>query len=225
MERPKKLAGAQRAGGEPSPPKKGSARAARSAGAPKPQETGAEALGPEAWVAAGWQALARSGVEGVRVEPLAARLGVTKGSFYWHFRDRAALLSAILVAWEARETSDVITRVDASSDSPAARLMELLRRTAASPGAAPDVEPAIRAWGTRDPDVERRLAEIDRRRERYVEDLLVAAGVARPSAKHRARVLYLALIGDHTRVAHGGRPTSRATWAELVSRMVEHPGS
>jgi AcrR family transcriptional regulator len=169
--------------------------------------------------------LARSGVEGVRVEPLAARLGVTKGSFYWHFRDRAALLAAVLAAWETRETSEVITGVDASSDSPVARMMELLRRTAPSPSAEPDVEPAIRAWGTRDPDVKRRLAEIDGRRERYVEDLLVAAGVPRPKAKHRARVLYLALIGDHTRVAHGGRPTSRATWAELVSRMVEHPGS
>jgi AcrR family transcriptional regulator len=178
-------------------------------------------LGREAWIAAACEVLAREGLDGVRVEPLAAKLGVTKGSFYWHFRDRAALLDALLEDWEMRATSSVIVLVDASSDSPAARLTELLRRTTSPVPGVPDVEHAIRAWGTRDPDVMRRLAAIDRRRERYVEDLLVGGGVDRSKAKHRARALYLVVIGEHTRVAHGGRPTSAATWAELLGQMLK----
>jgi AcrR family transcriptional regulator len=176
-------------------------------------------LGPEAWVAAAREALARGGVEGVRVEPLAARLGVTKGSFYWHFRDRAALLDALLADWEARATQGVISLVDASSDAPRERLAELLRVTTKAPE-APDAEHAIRAWGAHDPSVRAHLARIDARRERYVEDLLVAAGVGRREAKLRARALYLTLIGEYARVAHGGAQTSAATWTELLERLL-----
>jgi AcrR family transcriptional regulator len=178
--------------------------------------TGGVSLGPDAWISAARDALARGGVEAVRVEPLAAQLGVTKGSFYWHFRDRAALLDALLAEWEQRATQGVIDFVDASSEAPRARLAELLRVTTMS-AKAPDVEHAIRAWGTQDAGVRERLARIDAQRERYVTDLLVASGVTPRAAAHRARSLYLALIGEYTRVAHGGVPTSRATWTELLA--------
>ncbi len=122
-------------------------------------------LGPEAWLAAAWEELARGGVDRVRVEPLAARLGVTKGSFYWHFRDRAALLDALLADWERRATLEVIALVDASSEAPRERLAALLRLTTRAPR-APDLESAIRAWGAHDPRVAGRLARVDERRER-----------------------------------------------------------
>lgn len=176
-------------------------------------------LGRSAWLEAAWDALAGGGVESVRVEPLAARLGVTKGSFYWHFRDRAALLDALLEDWETRATLGVIHLVDASAEAPRERLAELLRVTTRAPE-APDAEHAIRAWGAHDPSARARLTRIDERRERYVEDLLVAAGVERPAAAHRARALYLALIGEYARVAHGGVATSAATWSELLERML-----
>lgn len=190
---------------------------------PQPKKAAKKALaaplGPSAWLEAAWEALARGGIESVRVEPLAARLGVTKGSFYWHFRDRAALLDALLDDWETRATLGVIRLVDASSVAPRSRLAELLRVTTRAPE-APDAEHAIRAWGALDSSVRARLTRIDERRERYVEDLLVAAGVARPAAAHRARALYLALIGEYARVAHGGAATSAATWSELLDRML-----
>jgi hypothetical protein len=113
----------------------------------------------------------------------------------------------------------VIARVDASSEAPRARLAELLRVTTGSPE-APDAEHAIRAWGAQDQEARARLARVDERRERYVEDLLVSAGVTRSKAKHRARALYLTLIGEYARVSHGGAPTSPSTWAELLERML-----
>lgn len=176
-------------------------------------------LGVEAWLSAGWAALAREGVQGVRVEPLAARLGVTKGSFYWHFSDRAALLEALLDHWEKRATGAVIERVERATEDPRERLYVLLRSTATVPG-APDVEHAVRAWGLHDTSVRKRLERVDAQREAYVAELLVGAGVPPATAPHRARALYLALVGEYARVAHGGAPTELATWNELVARML-----
>src|SRR4051812_49828529 len=67
----------------------------------------------EDWIAAGLKALARGGPEAVRVEPLARELGATKGSFYWHFQDRAALLQALLDDWERMVVDEVIAQIDA----------------------------------------------------------------------------------------------------------------
>jgi AcrR family transcriptional regulator len=177
-------------------------------------------LGAEAWLAEAWRALSELGVEGVRVEPLAARLGVTKGSFYWHFADRPALLAALLDDWEQRATAAVIRAVDARCEAPRERLFALIRMTTSSPD-APDAEHAVRAWGALDPAVRKRLHRVDARREAYVRDLLVAVGVDEARAAMRARALYLALIGEYARVAHGGEATDRATWEELVRRMIE----
>ncbi len=175
---------------------------------------------PKTLGAEAWRALSELGVEGVRVEPLAARLGVTKGSFYWHFEDRAALLGALLDDWEQRATAAVIRAVDERCESPRERLFALIRMTTGAPE-APDVEHAVRAWGALDPAVRKRLHRVDARREAYVQALLVAVGVDEARAAMRARALYLALIGEYTRVAHGGAPTDRATWDELVQRMIE----
>lgn len=179
-------------------------------------------LGPEAWIAAGWQAIAREGVAGVRIEPLAAKLGVTKGSFYWHFTDRAALLDALLDDWERRGTLAVIEHVNQSSRDARGRLATLFRYTTAVPDAA-GVEHAVRAWGASDAKVRRLLAKVDEQRERYVAEQLVEAGVPEDRAKLRARSLYLALIGEYTRVAHGAPQTHRAAWDELLARMLDEP--
>ncbi len=179
---------------------------------------GAQALGPEDWLAAAWEALARDGEGGVKVERLAAALGVTKGSFYWHFADRSALLSALLEDWERRATALVIEQVDACSESPLERLRALVQATTGAPE-APDVEHAVRAWGAQDAQVRKRLRRVDARREAYVTALLEALGVPPGQATMRARLLYLALIGEFTWVAHGGPPTDRAAWDELLARL------
>lgn len=182
-----------------------------------------KSLDRAAWLMAAWRALARSGVEGVRVEPLASELGVTKGSFYWHFADRAALLDALLEDWERRATAAVIDRVDATSADPRVRLRELVHFTT-SVSEAPDVEHAIRAWGAVDGAARKKLDRVDARREAYVRALLIAAGVDEGVASFRAHVVYLALIGEYARVAHGGAPTSLDAWEELL-RMTLGPSS
>src|SRR4029453_2487927 len=61
----------------------------------------------ESWIEAGLEEIARTGVEGVRVEVLAKNLGVTKGGFYRRFRDRAALLEAMLQHWSANRIATI----------------------------------------------------------------------------------------------------------------------
>ena len=77
------------------------------------------------WARAGLEALADSGIEGIRVDPLAKRLGVTKGSFYWHFKGRDELLDAMVRFWGDTEPGRVIRQVRSLSAGPEKRL-ELL---------------------------------------------------------------------------------------------------
>src|SRR5882757_4496788 len=86
------------------------------------------------WAAAALAVIAEGGLPAVAVEPLAARLGTTKGSFYWHFANRAALLEAALDRWERQTTTDVDARVRAAAAEPLARLRLLI--TAAHPAVA-----------------------------------------------------------------------------------------
>lgn len=80
----------------------------------------------DAWAEAALEMIAESGLETVAVEPLARRLGVTKGSFYWHFASRQALLEAALERWERRETDEVLARAAQERD-PRKRLARLFR--------------------------------------------------------------------------------------------------
>src|SRR5664279_654243 len=103
------------------------------------------------WVDSGIEILVRQSIEKVGVERLAKKLGVTKGSFYWHFKNRAELHAAILDRWTRKATVDVNQRVDSESANPGDRLMRLLELPFWSPraGFAADLELAIRAWARR----------------------------------------------------------------------------
>lgn len=170
------------------------------------------------WVRAAFTLLARKGAEFVRVEPLAKQLAVTKGSFYWHFEDRAALLQAMLTEWERVATSNIIELVERRGGVALERLRRLLLTTTA-PAEAARVEQAIRAWGASEGAVREALERVDARREAYVRDLLIGCGVGESKAAHRSHALYRMLIGEYAQVSHGGEPTSRAVWEEMLSLM------
>src|SRR6478736_6663899 len=74
------------------------------------------------WVTAGLRMLAERGIDAVAVEPLCQRLGVTKGSFYWHFADRAALHAAMLDLWRERGTAEIVERTARVTGGPGAQL-------------------------------------------------------------------------------------------------------
>src|SRR5687768_10572564 len=100
-------------------------------------------LGPEDWAGAALEALARGGIEAIAVEPIAQHLGTTKGSFYWHFKNRDALVEAALELWEQRHTDAVIEYLEQEAD-PAKRLRALVD-AAYEKGAVDRVEVALLA--------------------------------------------------------------------------------
>lgn len=122
------------------------------------------------WVQEGLRALGIGGPDAVRVEKLAAALGVTKGGFYWHFDDRNALLEEMLDTWERLVVDEAIARVDGGGGDPRARLRRLFALTE-SVGGVWRIELAIRDWARRDAHVADRLRRLDNRRMDYMRRL------------------------------------------------------
>jgi AcrR family transcriptional regulator len=147
-------------------------------------------LSRERWIEAALDALADGGVAAVAVEPLAARLGVTKGSFYWHFRDRDHLLAAALEEWEQRGTEQLIERLDEIAD-PRERLAEWARRVLGTDKAQLT---ALHAAADH-PVVAPVLRRTTERRLHYLAAMLQEAGVGPAAARRRARLLYSADLG------------------------------
>lgn len=144
------------------------------------------------WTEAALLALARDGLAGVAVEPLARRLGATKGSFYWHFADRAELIAATLELWEQRETTEVIDRIQAIPD-PRERLTAL--GAAAYAGAARGNAHAAVLTGASDARVRTLLERVTRTRLAFLERLYSELGVAAGRASRHARLAYALYLG------------------------------
>jgi AcrR family transcriptional regulator len=155
-------------------------------------------LDADAWIDAALAVLARDGVDAVRVEPLAKQLGVTKGSFYWHFKDRAALLDAVLATWKQRATLAVIERIQRARSQPHEQLRALIalprRGSRARNGA--DIESAIRFWGRRDPKAAAAVRDIDRQRLDHICSLVEASARGSADSAARAMLIYAFILAE-----------------------------
>jgi len=173
-----------------------------------------ERLGRSDWIYEAVRVLGEEGVEAVRVEPLAKRLGVTKGSFYHHFGDRDELLLAILDTWHQRATSLVIEVVNQHSRRPEERLRHLLEM-AIDPALREVfrfVDVAIREWARKDRRVQSMLDSVDAERIAYIAERLVALGCDEAEAETRSFLIYAYILGE----AHIARTTSQAVRAKRV---------
>lgn len=156
------------------------------------------------WAAAALDALAHGGLAAVAVEPIAKVLGTTKGSFYWHFADRNALLEATLALWERRDTELVIASVDDSWDA-GTRLRSLLRVAFTSvrdtsPAPTGTVELALQANASH-PLVRPTLERVTKRRLAFLTQLYTDVGSPQARAADRALLAYTAFLG-HAQIAH-----------------------
>ncbi|MFI5713185.1 TetR/AcrR family transcriptional regulator [Kribbella sp. NPDC051620] len=184
-----------------------------------------ESLTANDWTAAALEALARGGLGAVAVEPLAKSLGTTKGSFYWHFADRNALVAAALERWERRDTDRVIATVEQAPDADA-RLRDLLRLVftdvLGDPGVgAGSVELALQATATH-PLVAPTLARVTERRLAYLTSLFTESGLSPARARDRGLLAYAAFLG-HAQLAHSTPqfvPSGRAL-AGHVDRLIQ----
>ncbi len=162
------------------------------------------------WVTAALGAIADGGLAAVGVEPLAARLGTTKGSFYWHFKNRDALLEAAIQRWEKETTTDVVAQITASHEAPADQFRRLV--VGVIERAEQDrVGPALLASATH-PAVAPALERVTAARLDLIATVLRRLGFPPAEARQRALLAYSAYLG-HGQLAHstpGVLPATRA---------------
>ncbi|MCN9243850.1 TetR/AcrR family transcriptional regulator [Streptomyces sp. RY43-2] len=151
-------------------------------------------LTPQDWSTAALRAMARGGVAAVSVNALARELGATRGSFYWHFKDRDALLTAALDMWEQNTTTALISELGDITD-PRQRLTALFTAALRREGIN-GLEPAIVAHADH-PAVAQVLRRVTERRISYLTDLYADLGLAPAAARHQAVATYAAYLGWH----------------------------
>ncbi|MER5729441.1 TetR/AcrR family transcriptional regulator [Streptomyces sp. NPDC002138] len=156
-------------------------------------EQGRRRLTADDWAAAALDAIGERGLAGVAVEPLATRLGTTKGSFYWHFTHRDALIEAALALWERRFTEATIADLAAETD-PRARLRLLLTQVADHAGRRGAAAANLLASADHElvAPVVRRVV---RRRLDYMIELFQEIGFPPETAERRALLGYAAYVG------------------------------
>jgi AcrR family transcriptional regulator len=150
-----------------------------------------ERLTAQDWIDFGLRMLAREGADTLKADVLARKLGVSRGSFYWHFAELGDFHARIIARWREVATEAIIADLE-RYDSPARRI-EALLRGALSHNTLLEVR--MRAWADTNTAAARALAAVDRRRKAYIERLLVAAGIAPRLAVTRTQMLYWAYLG------------------------------
>jgi AcrR family transcriptional regulator len=181
-------------------------------------ETSRPRLGRAEWIREGLRVLADAGIEAVRVEPLATRLSVSKGSFYWHFEDRDELLVAMLDAWRQRATQSVIQLVDSLSEEPDRRLRDLVGLVARRPEDREFwFEIGFRDWARRDRRARVAVESVDAERVGYIHRLLLDLGLSEEDAEARAFLIYSYILGEGV----VSRTATRFGRADRVERCVE----
>ena len=149
------------------------------------------------WLDIAESELAKSGISAVRVEPLAKKLKVTKGSFYWHFSSRKELFEKILSNWRIRSTVAIIERLNDTELTPKERLRKLFlipyKRNSKTNGAA--LELAIRNWSQNDKAVREILNEVDTHRLTFIAMIYKNLGYDKEQAEIKASCFYYTMQG------------------------------
>jgi len=176
----------------------------------------ADQLSAQDWLEQGLKTLATRGFSALKAESLAREMGVSRGSFYWHFADIGAYHAAVLKQWREVAAEAIIANVEraAGDEEP---LAVLLRRVF---GEKLSLERAVRSWATSDAAARNAVLAIDRRRIEYVEGLIRAGGVAPDIAQVRAQILYWAFLGYALSDRPLPKPQAEGVIEELVRMAV-----
>ena len=191
---------------------------------PRATEPARSSLTPEAWIDAATEVLVDQGIDHVRVDVLAGQLGVTRGSFYWHFRDREDLLRRVLQAWRERATEQLTRRLEGASADPHALLRDVvsLPLRGRSAARAARIELAIRAWSRRDEMARQAVDEADASRIAYHEQVLAALGFSGTEARARAFLLYGYEVAESL-LHRQGTPADRRERSQYALRLMQQP--
>ncbi len=193
----------------------------------------------ELWLQTAQDMLCVAGVDAVRVQPLAKKLGLSRTGFYWHFKDRNALLDALINNWEAKNTDNLVARADAYAANICEAVFNLFDCWLDPDLFDAPLELAIRSWSRRDNDVRDRLESADQKRRAAIETVFIHFGYAQTDAEMRATALLhtqvgfvslqfpesnwkrLARVPDYVEVFTGQRPSENDVGRFMSRHLVE----
>ena len=173
-----------------------------------------------AWIEAALQALSTGGPDAVRIEALATSLSVSKGGFYWHFKDRRALLDEMLDNWEKAMVEDVIAQVESQPAESRAKLQHLFALASSVDFA---VELAIRDWARRDTEVAARLRRIDSRRMAYLRSLFGQLCASEDEVEARSMLTYSLFVGSYFIAAQHDDKSRSETLRLAIDHLLDEP--
>ncbi len=150
---------------------------------------------PELWVNAAYETLIEQGIDAVKIQPLGARLKLSRTSFYWFFKDRAALLAALIDMWAGRTTLPLIAATQAYAETETEAMLNLIGCFLSDQTFDARLEFAIRGWAMQDADILARLRAVDAERIEALRKMLLRWGHDALDADVRARTVYLVQIG------------------------------
>lgn len=157
-----------------------------------------QTLSPQDWIRTAFKLLTGTGPQAIRVDFLCRELGVTKGSFYWHFADLAALRAAMVEHWRRVATSDVIASMTSPELTPRDLFIRFIERILHGPAGdfgGPMTEAAIRHWAAGDEAVQAVVRNADTERLAFLTLQMRGSGLTGPEARSRATLIYATLVG------------------------------
>jgi len=149
----------------------------------------------ELWVSAAYDALVEQGIEAVKIQTLGARLKLSRTSFYWFFKDRAALLAALIEMWAGRTTLPMIEAAGAYAETETEAMLNLIGCFLSDRTFDARLEFAVRGWALQDTGILARLRAVDAERLDALGRMLERWGHDPQDADVRARTIYLVQIG------------------------------
>ncbi|MFJ3483107.1 TetR/AcrR family transcriptional regulator [Pseudomonas sp. NPDC090202] len=160
----------------------------------KTQDTGWRGS-PEGWLEAAYDALKESGVEAVRVMPLAKRLNLSRTSFYWFFEDREQLLAALLARWRDKNSGGLIKQSESYAETVAEAILNVFECWLNPEIFDSQFEFAVRSWALQSPEVAAEITAADNGRIGALAAMFRRFGYDQDAADARARTVYLTQIG------------------------------
>ncbi|MEP3046309.1 MAG: TetR/AcrR family transcriptional regulator [Roseibium sp.] len=171
-------------------------------------------LGRDDWLLATLSALQSKGVEGIKIVGLAKELGVTSGSFYWHFKDLNDLLTSSLEFWVVELTEKIMLNAKTFEGTAEGRILNLMTEVVRNDAAAPDH--AISVWARRDPDVNEIYQRTLERRFDFASWTFEQVGFNHADAALRGRMLVAYLMGESST-----NLKARRDWEALLKQQLD----
>ncbi|MBX2831709.1 MAG: TetR/AcrR family transcriptional regulator [Rhodospirillales bacterium] len=150
---------------------------------------------PEFWLNAAYDALLETGVDGVKIQPLAKRLNLSRTSFYWFFKDRKELLDALIAQWRAKNTGNLIKQSEAYAETVTEAMLNVTDCWLNPELFDAKFEFAIRGWSVQSPELLKEIQAADQQRLDALKQIFVRFGQNERLADTRARTIYLVQIG------------------------------